>query len=296
MYMTLIDWIPAISMTSLLAIALWLLRSVISTRLKASVKHEFDQKLEAQRASLRNNEEAFKADLQSKANEIAALRSGALTGLASRQAALDARRIQAVDQLWSAILALAPAKAVSATMAIVKFEAAAKLSAKNPRAREMFGALGGQLDLTNLGSKSAAAARPYVSEMAWALFSAYQAIVSVAVLKQQILKSGLGMTEIVDIDTIKRLVAAALPHQAEFVAKHDTGAYHYLLDELESRLLGELRTVLKGVDSDKASVKQAAEILKESERVMTSLAHSSESNTPGNAGLDSILTRETAND
>lgn len=294
--MTLIDWIPAISMTSLLAIALWLLRSVISTRLKASVKHEFDQKLEAQRASLRNNEEAFKADLQSKANEIAALRSGALTGLASRQAALDARRIQAVDQLWSAILALAPAKAVSATMAIVKFEAAAKLSAKNPRAREMFGALGGQLDLTNLGSKSAAAARPYVSEMAWALFSAYQAIVSVAVLKQQILKSGLDMTEIVDIDTIKRLVAAALPHQAEFVAKHDTGAYHYLLDELESRLLGELRTVLEGVDSDKASVKQAAEILKESERVMTSLAHSSESNTPGNAGLDSILTRETAND
>lgn len=99
-----------------------------------------------------------------------------------------------------------------------------------------------------------------------------------------------------DIDTIKRLVAAALPHQAEFVAKHDTGAYHYLLDELESRLLGELRTVLEGVDSDKASVKQAAEILKESERVMTSLAHSSESNTPGNAGLDSILTRETAND
>ena len=191
--MTLIDWIPAISMTSLLAIALWLLRSVISTRLKASVKHEFDQKLEAQRASLRNNEEAFKADLQSKANEIAALRSGALTELASRQAALDARRIQAVDQLWSAILALAPAKAVSATMAIVKFEAAAKLSAKNPRAREMFGALGGQLDLTNLGSKSAAAARPYVSEMAWALFSAYQAIVSVAVLKQQILKSGLDM-------------------------------------------------------------------------------------------------------
>ena len=294
--MTLIDWIPAISTTSLLAIALWLLRSVISTRLKASVKHEFDQKLEAQRTSLRNNEEAFKADLQSKANEIAALRSGALTGLASRQAALDARRIQAVDQLWSAILALAPAKAVSATMAIVKFEAAAKLSAENPRAREMFGVLGGQLDPTNLGSKSAAAARPYVSEMAWALFSAYQAIVSVAVLKQQILKSGLDMTEIVDIDTIKRLVAAALPHQAEFVAKHDTGAYHYLLDELESRLLGELRTVLEGVDSDKASVKQAAEILKESERVMTSLAHSSESNTPGNAGFDSILTRETAND
>lgn len=98
--MSLIDWIPAISTTALLSVVLWLLRSVISTRLRASVQHEFDQKLETMRATLRSSEEAFKADLRGKEAQIAALRSGAMSALASRQAALDKRRIEAVDQLW----------------------------------------------------------------------------------------------------------------------------------------------------------------------------------------------------
>jgi hypothetical protein len=111
--MNVADWIPAISTTSLLAAVLWLLRSVISTRLRASVQHEFYQKVEALKTDLRKSEESFKADLRSKESQIEALRSGALSGLASRKAAIDARRIQAVDQLWAALQALGPAKSVS---------------------------------------------------------------------------------------------------------------------------------------------------------------------------------------
>ena len=56
----------------------------------------------------------------------------------------------------------------------------------------------------------------------------------------QLLKSGLDMPKIIDEDSVRRLITVVLPHQADFIAKHDTGAYHYLLDELESRLLQEL--------------------------------------------------------
>lgn len=272
--MSLSDWVPAISSTSLLAGVLWLLRSVIATRLRASVQHEFDAKVETLKGELRRSEESFKADLRSKETQIEALRAGALSTLASRQAALDSRRIQAVDQLWSAVQALGPAKSVSATIAVMKFEGASKVSAENPRAREMFAMLGGQMDPKTLHTGEAHKARPFVSEMAWAIFSAYQSILSVAVLKMQLLKSGLDMPNIIDEDGVRRLIRAALPHQADFIAKHDTGACHYLLDELESRLLLELRRVLRGEESDKAAVKQAGEILRESENVMSSLAES----------------------
>jgi hypothetical protein len=132
--MSALSWLPAVSTTSLLVLALWLFRSLIATRLTASVKHEFDEKIETLKTELRKSEKSFKADLRSKESEIEALRSGALSGLVSRQAALDARRIQAVDQLWTAEQDLGPAKSVSATVAILKFKYAVKESAENLRA------------------------------------------------------------------------------------------------------------------------------------------------------------------
>ena len=105
--MDLISWLPSVTTTALLALALWLGRNLIATRLVKSVEHEFNTKLESLRAELRKNEEElFKADLRSKEAEIAALRGGAMTAMASRQVALDKRRLDAVDQLWSALTAL----------------------------------------------------------------------------------------------------------------------------------------------------------------------------------------------
>lgn len=265
--MDIYDWIPAVSTTSLLAFAAWLMRSVITTRLTKSVQHEFDSKLEVLRTQLRNNEESFKADLRAKDAQIELLRSGAISGLASRQAALDKRRIEAVDQLWSAVTELAPAKGASAWMAVIKFDAAAKEAAKNPQFRQVFEALGSGLDLKKLGSTGASKVRPFVSDMAWAIFSAYQAILLFAVTQLHILKSGLNVPDVLDTSAINKLIQAALPHQSAYLEKYGVAGYHYLVDELESRLLKELQNILKGQESDRASVEQAAAILQEVERV-----------------------------
>lgn len=273
--MTFLDWIPAVSMTSLFAAVLWLLRSVIMTRLRASVRHEFNQKIEKLKSSLRESEESFKFDLRVKETQIEALRSGALSGLASRQAALDERRILAVDQIWSAVQKLAPAKSLSATMAIIKFEEALKLSAKKQASREMFASLGGNKDYQNLkATKEAETARPFLSDMAWALYSAYQSILAVAMIKMHMLEHGIDTPDIIDTNRIKRLLTAALPHQKDFINTVDTGAYHYLLDELETSLLNELRKILQGADVDKSTLEQAATILRESESLQASLSSS----------------------
>lgn len=270
--MDFLNWIPALSMTSLLAFVLWLMRSVIATRLTRSVQHEFDKKMEIVRAELRKNEEVFKAELRAKDVQIEVLRSGAISALASRQAALDKRRIEAVEQLWSAVVELAPAKSASATMAMVKFETAAKITEKNPQLRKIFETVGGNLDLKQF--KGANAARPFVSDMSWAIFSAYQAILLFAVMQVQFLVIGVGedMTDAVNADAVSKVVQAVLPHQTEYLNKYGSAGFHYLLDELESRLLKELQNMLKGEEADKASIEQAAVILKESERLMETIS------------------------
>jgi hypothetical protein len=208
-------WIPA----GTLALLLWLGRNLIATRLKASVEHEFKEKLEE-----------VKADLQAKENQIAALQSGALTGLASRQAALDTRRLQAVDDLWTSLQAL---KALSETVDTFR------------------------LDLSN-----ADRARPYVSDIAWALFSAYKAIVLQGVVFVEMWKRGTDPTPILDTKPIAILIKAVLPESSASIDKWDSALFHRMLEPLENRLLTELRSTLKGTESDEATVKQAASILK----------------------------------
>src|SRR3990172_12640744 len=204
--MNLTDWIPAISTTSLLAGALWLMRSLIIARLTKSVQHEYDGKLEVLRSDLRRNEETFKAELRAKDAQIELLRSGVISGLASRQAALDKRRIEAVDQLWSAVVALAPAKTASTMMATIKFDAASKDAAKNPQFRQIFEVMGGAIDLNKIGGANASQMRPFVSEMSWAIFSAYQAIIMFAILQLQMLKVGLDAPNVLNTETVSKLV------------------------------------------------------------------------------------------
>src|SRR5712691_9429318 len=90
----LLDWFPAVTTSGLLAMALWLGRNLILTRLTKSVEYEFSKKIEAVRTQFREGEERLKADLRAKEVEIAALRSGAMTALASRQIAVDKRRLE----------------------------------------------------------------------------------------------------------------------------------------------------------------------------------------------------------
>jgi len=281
--MSIENWIPALSTSAFLAAMTWLLRSLILTRLKASVQFEFDGKVETLRTELRKSEETLKADLRAKESEIVMLRSGALSALANRQAVLDKRRIEAIDQLWASVIDLGPAKSVSASMAIIKFEQAAKHSSQNPKLRQVFAALGGGLDHKTVFSKKADEARPFLTPLAWALFSAYQAILSVALIKAKVLESGVDLPDIIDTARVESLIAVALPHQKEIIKKYGHSSYHYLLEELEGKLLDELRQMMKGAESDKSSLEQAAAILKESEKII-SMATASESKGSHNLG------------
>lgn len=260
--MSLLPWFPALTSTSALALALWLGREWISTRLTKSVQHEFDKRLEQLRADLRASEETLKARLREREAEIAALRSGALSALASRQAALDRRRLEAVDQLWSAFIALAPARAIAASMSAINFEAAAKEAEHNARAREVFAMIGIGFDEKVIDFNGAQRARPFVSPMVWAVFAAIQAVTAHSLMRFKALKSGLGPKDYVDHKAIEKLVTAALPHYSEFLQQHGPAVYHHVLEALEAKLLTEIQTMISSGEHDLKSIEQAAEIVR----------------------------------
>lgn len=270
--MQLLDWFPSLTTTGLLAAGLWFGRNLLLTRLTKSVEHEFNTKLEALRSQLRESEERFKAELRTKETEIAALRGGAMTALATRQMSLDKRRLEAVDQLWYAVATLGPAKSVSAMMSRIKFEVAAKEAESNPRAREAFELMGFGFDPKTLDLAGAMKARPFVTPMVWAKYSALVAANMSAVTRWQLLKSGLGNKGLIDNESINKLLKLALPHQSAFIDEYGPDGYYHLLEELEGSLLTELDAMLAGAQTDRASLQQAAEILKISNEVLAKQA------------------------
>lgn len=266
--MTLLNWaVSTLSSTAVLVILAYLLRSIIETRLRASVQHEFNEKLEKLRTDLRNSEEAFKTDLRAKEREIEALRSGALSGLVSRQAILDKRRLEVVEQLWVAIEKLAPLKMPASMMATVDFEKALNFAAEESKVREFFATLGKSCEPNSLEKTDAHRSRPFVSEMAWALFSAYQAILYLPLVQLQMLKAGIKDPGILDATHVPKLTKAALPAYSEYIDKYGSSGCYYLIETLQAELLKELRRIMSGEESDKASVEQAARIMKEVEEV-----------------------------
>ena len=255
------EWIPSISTTAILAVALWLGRNLITTRLTKSVQDEFDTKLELLRAELRKNEELFKADLKLKETEIAVLRSGAMTAMASRQVALDKRRLEAIDQLWSTLIALKSATIILSTLAGLNLVEIYKRAQHEAKLREFFKMMGTGFDEKKVDFSISEKARPFVSPMAWALFSAYQAILMQAVAKWRLIEIGMCDKDFIKKDGIKDLVKTALPLYETYIEEHGDNGYHLLLEILEKNLLDELRKMMAGEEDDKEAVERAAKIV-----------------------------------
>lgn len=251
------NWIPAIGTTSALTLAMWLFRKAISVRLTQSVKSEFDKKLES-----------LKSELRAKEDQINALRSGALSGLVNRQSKLYEKQIEAIEMIWEAKSELSKGIGISSTMSIIKFEESSKEAAENPKFRELFETIGSGISLSDFNAESARKARPFITPIAWAYFSAYQAIILQAVVKMEMLRKGVATPEkYFNFKANEALIKSVLPHQSDYIEKRGDSAHHYLLEELENLLLLEFQNIQNGKDSDIENTKRADSILKEVDKI-----------------------------
>lgn len=231
-------WAP----TGLMGLVLWLSKNVISTRLKASVQHEFDQKLLS-----------FNSELADKQKELDLLR----TSILDNYGALAEKRVEAVSLLWKATVRLQRAKATAEIVAGTDEQAVIE----SPDAREAFR----QMKLVShedVLTEDIEECRPFLSEFAWSLFAAYQTILLTSIVQYDGMTNGIDMKQFQKTDSIKNLLLAALPDQREFIDSMDVRSYFLLLEILERRLLAELRNNLSGADASAAAIEQARRIEK----------------------------------
>jgi hypothetical protein len=259
--MQLTDWIPALTTTSLLSLALWLSRALITARLTRSVQHEFDEKLEQLKSDFRAAEKSLEATLAQRSAELESLRAGALSGITQRRALLDKRRLEAIDQLWGTLIRNQSARSLAMTMSVMKLENIAEQVGRDDRLRDLIKVSGGGFDPSKLDYVTASLARPYVSDMAWALFIAIQAITSYYVAHWVALSNGIDSRNMVANDAVQKLILAVTPEYKEYLETNGLSASYHLLERLDTLLLGELNLIATNYQQDKESVEQAAEIL-----------------------------------
>lgn len=243
-------------------------RDLIATRLTASVKHEFDMKLEAGRAEFKAREqelqhtfnmklESVRSALKDRESEIQLLRTNLLTGVAGRQAAIEQRRLAAIEQLWDGWYGFSKHQMAVQFIAYLKIDLIQQQIPTNPKLREFIAQLD-QFDLTPLAEKGWQA-RPFVSPLAWAIYLTYTTIIAVSVFKFKQLQ--IGGVSMLDEDAVVELVVAAFPEKADYIRRRGTAAFAELLKELDTKFFAEIANMLSGNESD-------AEMLRQSQRIL----------------------------
>lgn len=268
------NWIPAISTTTLLAVALWLARKLIITRLSNSVQHEFNVRIEGIRSEMRRKEEEFRAELRNRDDAIAAVRAAGLDALSANRVVLSKRRVEAVDQLLRSTKMLWAGTMAVNYVATLKMDLVNQEIERDRKLAQIFTALDTVSDkfLEDMKTSEAAFARPYVSETTWALYSAYQAIVVSCVSQLRMLRLGFSPKKFLDPTTMEAMVKEVLPERAAFIDQHRAGAYPVLLQELDRRLNDSLRADAEGVATSETTVRHAASLTRAASTLMAEVA------------------------
>ena len=256
--------VVAIAWPLVLAGSAFLLRNFIGEWIKRRVEHDFNIKLEK-----------LKSELGAEQRRLDDLRQTVLHGASERRVALDARRLQAVENVWAGIINFATWRMAASMMSTIDLKKAGPEAERNPKVRQVFEMLGKNFDPKNMPTNPAVKERPFVTEVAWAYYQAYSSIVSAAVLALKCLEHGLDVTKFMKPDFLDNLVIAALPHHSDYVKQWGLAGCAMLLDELENKLLEALREMLEGKESDAAALRSAYGITKAAEAVNTAVVEQS---------------------
>lgn len=248
--------------TALFGLVLWLARNLIITRLTKSVESEYSRLLESYKFDLRVSEESFKSDLKAKESELSALRSGVLSAISNRQLLLDKKRMECAEEVWASVVSLGAFKIVSSVMAIINFEEAAEAAKTDPNVRRLVEVLDKQIDPDFIKSQLVPLkARPFVAPMLWASYSAYTSVLMQAVMRAYVIKHGVG-AHLLKEEKTSEVLKLVLPHQTAYIDKYGASCHHYLIEELEQKIIKEMHLSISGESTDEASIQQAAAVIK----------------------------------
>jgi hypothetical protein len=257
---------------ALSGLLIWLSREWISTRLKASIQHEYDQKLESLKSQLKAQSDVALVELRASVERHAALLAAAHSSFAEGQKAAMERKLNAVDTLWERLLRLrANLPPILGFIDVLTVDEYTGI--KNHPTFEALSRGWSMEKITQLMDTEVERVRPYVGEYTWAVFSSYQAVMLRIVLLLHAGRDDAVKLEWHKDSRTRQLIEAVLP--AAELAEFDTtrfGKVSWLQRRLESRILAATRKVVSGEEFSADALDQARLIPQRAAQIQTATA------------------------
>lgn len=245
--------------TILLLAAGWLFRTAIGERLKSSVKHVYDDRLEKLKAELRDQGNSNLALMNSELDRQAEKLRVAASSFSEVQKVTISRKIDAVDVLWAGFTEMQSAfpSQIFLTDIFSDQEMKGFYSPSMTRFSKGIAALQ-EADFINAGFAQVQAVRPHLGEYTWAIYETYRTVMgrSMYLIKEG--KSDASKIEWYLDQNIKNLVVSAFGQDGlnEFVGLGH-GRYRWLNYHFSKALLAAIDTVLTGRSFSVAALEQA---------------------------------------
>ena len=242
---------------ALVSVLIWFSKEWISMRIKISIQHEYDQKLESLKSQLKAQSDVALVELRATIERQADLLAAAHSSFAEGQKAAMERKLRAIDTLWGRLLqlraSLPPILGFIDLLTVDEY----KGIKDHPRFIELSQGLSVE-KLSQFGDSETEQVRPYVGEYTWAVFYCYQAVMLRIVF---LLLAGRTDAEKLEWhkDSGTRQLIQAVLLTAELEEFDDTafGKVTWLQRRLESKILWAARQIVSGKEFGAEALKQA---------------------------------------
>lgn len=216
----------------------------------------------------------FEAKLASEQAKVNDLRQFVISGKLKRHEALIERQVAAADDLWNALVSNKRHRLLVEMLKVLDIdkinelinlgnqsETIAFVSSSSGLDRILADAKEQDNKNAQEISKAAELSRPFISPLAWAYYSASNSISNHAVVTMIAWKNGVDTNKFLNNEKLVETVSRALPHQKKLIEDHGVGATYFLIEELEEKLLLELRRFVSEGETDQELIEQANQIV-----------------------------------
>ena len=252
--------INIIASTTVVGIVAWLAREWISSRLKASIQHEYDQKLEAHKAHLKSENDVALLETKNSMDQQLALFEATRTSFAEGQKAAMERRLDSIEKLWNEILRLKNEQPgildFINLLSVDEYREACNRKDFRELAKDW--PMEKVVKYVAISDNTVEKVRPYIGEYLWSMFFAYRQIMGrIPWLLYESLKDA-NKAEWHKDNGIRQILEVVLSKNE--LAEFETIAIckiSWLQEHLESKVLTALQKLISGEEFSAESLKQA---------------------------------------
>ncbi|MFP3497026.1 hypothetical protein SB759_22610 [Pseudomonas sp. SIMBA_059] len=246
--------------TALLTALVWLLRNWISERLRAGIKHEYDDRLEKLKAELRAQGDAQLTSMRSELDRQAEKLRIASASFSEVQKATIAKKIEAVDTLWMGVITSREAFPGDVSVTDIFTDEEMQGFYTDPKMHKYSSSMAAinEYDYFQSGLHDVQRVRPHLGEYLWNLYVSYRTILgrSIYLIKQGANDSGKIAWH--RDENIRMLISAAFgPEQLDEFARLEHSRYNWLSYQFDSFLFRAIDTLLTGKGFSQAALRQA---------------------------------------